>query len=72
MAASANTIAPNRHRDRLLTVIEAGEELGTGERHVRRLVQERRITFVKVGRLVRIPESAVRQFIEAGTVEAVR
>lgn len=59
-------------RDRLLTVGEAGDELGTGERHVRRLVQERRIRFVKIGRLVRVPESAIREFIEAGTVEALR
>ena len=71
-ASVVKPICGNGHRDRLLTVAEAGEELGTGERHVRRLVQERRITFVKVGRLVRIPESAVRAFVEAGTVPASR
>jgi excisionase family DNA binding protein len=54
--------------DALLTVEEAGQWLGTGERFARRLVSERRIQFVKVGRHVRIPASAVRNFIEAATV----
>ncbi|RZB18681.1 DNA-binding protein [Streptomyces sp. F001] len=58
--------------DRLLTVAEAGEMLGTGERFVRRLVAERRIRHVKLGRPVRIPESAVAEYIDARTVEPVR
>ena len=59
----------NNNRDPLLTVDEAGELLGTGPRFPRRLIAERRIRFVHVGRLVRIPESALVQFIAAGTVE---
>ena len=55
--------------DRLLTVREAGEVLGTGERFVRRLIAERRIRFVRIGRHVRIPRSALDEFIAAGTVE---
>jgi helix-turn-helix protein len=35
----------------------------------RRLIAERRIRFTRVGRHVRIPESALREFIEAGMVE---
>ncbi|MGW1606252.1 excisionase family DNA-binding protein [Streptomyces eurythermus] len=58
--------------DRLLTVGEAAEQLGTGERFVRRLIAERRIRYVKLGRPVRIPESAVTEYIEARTVEPVR
>lgn len=58
--------------DRLLTVEEAGEVLGTGSRFVRRLVAERRITFVKVGRHVRIPRSALAEFIDAATVRPTR
>ncbi|MFE1198648.1 excisionase family DNA-binding protein [Streptomyces olivaceoviridis] len=58
--------------DRLLTVGEAAEQLGTGERFVRRLITERRIRYVKLGRPVRIPESAVTEYIEARTVEPVR
>ena len=57
--------------ERLLTVVEAAELLGTTERFPRRLITERRIRFVRVGRHVRIPESAVHEFIEAGTVEPI-
>lgn len=55
--------------DRLLTVSEAAEILSTSERFPRRLIEERRIRFVRVGRHVRIPESALREFIAAGLVE---
>jgi excisionase family DNA binding protein len=54
---------------RLLSVAEVAELLGTTERFPRRLIAERRIRFVRVGRHVRIPESAVRDFISAGSVE---
>jgi excisionase family DNA binding protein len=56
---------------RLLTVGQVAELLGTTERFPRRLIAERRITFVRVGRHVRIPESAVREFIAAGLVAPV-
>ncbi|MGW6914865.1 excisionase family DNA-binding protein [Kitasatospora sp. NPDC054939] len=59
--------------DRLLTIKEAAEVLGTwetsGERFPRRLVAERRITFVKVGRHVRIPETALADYVGANTVQ---
>ena len=58
--------------DRLLTVGQVAELLGTTERFPRRLVAERRIRFVRVGRHVRIPESAVQEFIAAGLVEPIR
>jgi excisionase family DNA binding protein len=54
--------------DRLLTVDQAGELLNTGPRFVRRLIAERRIEFVHVGRHVRISESALLRFVEAGSV----
>jgi excisionase family DNA binding protein len=57
--------------DRLLTVAEAAELLSTSPRFPRRLIEERRIRFVRVGRHVRIPESALREFIAAGLVEPV-
>jgi excisionase family DNA binding protein len=47
------------------------ELLGTTERFPRRLIADRRIRFVRVGRHVRIPESALREFIAAGVVEPV-
>jgi excisionase family DNA binding protein len=60
--------------DRLLTVAQAAELLGTSERFPRRLIAERRIRFVRLGESgkrghVRIPESALREFIAAGLVE---
>ena len=54
--------------DRLLTVDEAGAILSTGPRFVRRLIAERRIEFVRVGRHVRISESVLAAFVEAGRV----
>jgi excisionase family DNA binding protein len=54
--------------DRLLSVDQVAELLGTTVRFPRRLIEERRITFVKVGRHVRIPESAVTAFVTANTV----
>jgi excisionase family DNA binding protein len=55
----------------LLTVGQAAERLGTGPRFVRRLIAERRIEYHKVGRHVRISESALADFIAAGLVEQV-
>lgn len=46
--------------ERFLSVVQVAELLGTTVRFPRRLIEERRITYVKVGRHVRIPESAVR------------
>ncbi|MFB7635713.1 excisionase family DNA-binding protein [Streptomyces sp. NPDC056149] len=57
--------------DRLLNVEQVAERLGTTVRFSRRLVEERRITFVKVGRHVRIRESVVEAYIAANTVESV-
>ena len=61
----------SRRAERLLTCGEAADRLGTSERFSRRLVAERRIRFVRVGRHVRIPESAVDELIQAGTVEPI-
>ena len=54
---------------RLLTVAQVAELLGTSERFPRRLISERRIEFVRVGRHVRISERTLAEFIEAGTIE---
>jgi excisionase family DNA binding protein len=53
----------------LLTVEAAAERLSTSPRFIRRLIAERRIEFVKVGRHVRISEAALAKFIDAGRVE---
>jgi excisionase family DNA binding protein len=61
----ANAMAQGR----LLTVDAAAERLSTSPRFIRRLIAERRIEFVKVGRHVRISESALAEFVDAGRVE---
>ena len=55
--------------ERLLTVTQTAELLGTSERFPRRLIAERRIRFVRIGRHVRIPETALREYVAAGVVE---
>ncbi|TLS46920.1 helix-turn-helix domain-containing protein [Streptomyces montanus] len=57
--------------DRYLSVDQVAELLGTTTRFPRRLIEERRIRYVKVGRHVRIPETAVREYIASRTVEPV-
>ena len=57
--------------ERLSTLEESAQVLGTGVRFLRRLVAERRIEFVKVGRHVRVPLHALRAYIDDATVQAV-
>nr|MDT0658962.1 helix-turn-helix domain-containing protein [Micromonospora sp. DSM 115978] len=54
--------------DELLTAEEVAARLRATPRFVRRLVAERRIAFVKVGRLVRFEASAVAAYIEKNRV----
>lgn len=54
--------------EQLLSVETVAERLDTKPRFVRRLIAERRIEFHRVGRHVRISESALAAFIEAGRV----
>lgn len=56
--------------DRLLTVDEAAIQMNVNPRFVRRLIHERRIDVRHLGKYVRIRESAVEAFIEAGAVPA--
>ena len=56
----------------LLSVAEAGEYLGTGERFIRRLITERRIGYVKVGKYVRLERTTLDAFVDAGRVHSQR
>ena len=58
--------------DTLLSVEQAAERLGTSARFVRRLIAERRITYVKLGRHVRIAEHDLINLVVTGRVEAGR
>jgi len=57
---------------KLLSVFAFAEELGVSPACIRRWILERKITIVKVGRLVRIPHSEASRVIEQGTIPARR
>lgn len=56
---------------RILDVPGAAAYTGTSERFVRRLVAERRLPYLKIGRHVRFEIADLEAFIAAGRVEAV-
>jgi excisionase family DNA binding protein len=58
-------------RSRLLTIAQAAEQLGVTPRMVRRLTGSRQLPFVKVGRLVRIREDDILDFVSDSTVPSV-
>ena len=55
----------------LLDINEAADRLGTTERHMRALIADRKIAYIKVGRLVRFDPSALDTWIKANTITAV-
>lgn len=71
---TAHRMIQERHSPRgpLLSVAEAGEYLGTGERFIRRLITERRISYVKVGKYVRLERLTLDAFVDAGRVHSQR
>jgi len=66
--ATSEQVALDERHDPLLTVAQAGDYLGTGERFIRRLIAQRRISYVKLGKYVRLQRSTLDAFIEAGRV----
>lgn len=57
--------------EQLLTRDEAADALRSTPRFIRRLIAERRIRFVYVGRTPHIPESAIAEYIAEHTVYPV-
>ena len=53
---------------RLLDIRDVAEHLGVTERHVRRLVAERRIPFVKWGHLLRFDPDEIVSWLDGVTV----
>ncbi len=66
--ASAHEPTPLGDPGQLLTIDQAAEYLGTGQRFVRRLISERRIPYVKLGKHVRLEQCALDAFVAAGRV----
>lgn len=54
---------------RLLTVTEAAERMGLSARTLRRLVQQRKIRHLRIGRLIRISAWDVDGFVTDSTIE---
>lgn len=48
----------------LMNIDQVAERLGTSVRHIRRLVHERRIPHVKVGRLVRFDPHEIELWLD--------
>lgn len=55
----------------LMDIREVETTFGISERMLRRLVAERRLSFVKVGRLVRFRPEVIAAWLDTNTVEAV-
>ncbi len=72
MTAHRTTEQRRSLSDPLLTVAQAGEYLGTGERFIRRLITERRISYVEVGKYVRLERTTLDAFVDAGRVPSLR
>ncbi len=60
---------PRSMTEHLLTVEQAATHLQTSPRFIRRLIFERRIPFIKLGRHVRVKASDLDAYIAAGRIE---
>jgi excisionase family DNA binding protein len=56
----------------LLTIAEVAELLGVSVRHIRRLVQERRVPYIKWGHLLRFDLDEIEAWIAQHHVDALR
>jgi excisionase family DNA binding protein len=56
----------------LLTIEELADHLGVTVRHIRRLISEKRVPYVKVGRFVRFDPTAVAASLHRSTIDALR
>jgi excisionase family DNA binding protein len=57
---------------RLLTIDQLAEHLGITTRHVRRLIAERRVPYLKVGKLVRFDPGEIAGWLDGRRVTCGR
>jgi excisionase family DNA binding protein len=71
-AQSGRLVLSNRRSgpSRLLTIEQAADRLSVSIRNIRHQIYRRKIPIVKIGRLVRIDETDLQDFIERGRVPA--
>lgn len=55
---------PRARREPLMNIADTAERLGVTVRHVRRLVTERRIPFVKWGHLLRFDPAEIEEWLD--------
>lgn len=56
----------------LLTMDQLAERLGVTRRHVRRLVEERRVPFLRVGRFIRFDPAQIADWLNSNRVPRLR
>ncbi len=62
--ATASKNDPKPPVGRLLTIVEVATGLGVDVRHIRRLVHERRIPYIKWGHLLRFDPAEIATWID--------
>jgi excisionase family DNA binding protein len=65
-----STANANNQLPELLDVVELARHLGVNVRHVRRLIAERRIPFIKWGHLIRFDPDEIVAWLEANRCHA--
>jgi excisionase family DNA binding protein len=66
LTADERTPARAIRRPKLLTLKQVADQLSVNERHVRRLVAERRIPYVKWGHLLRFDPDEIAEWFDGG------
>jgi excisionase family DNA binding protein len=69
MAVATTSSDPAGSPRRLIGITQLAERLGVSIRHVRRLVHERRIPFIKWGHLIRFDPDDIEAWVEAAKVK---
>ena len=67
-----STVSTTDDMGALLDIPAVAERLGVTERFVRRLVEENRVTYHKVGKFVRFYQQDITDWIAEGRVERKR
>lgn len=67
-------VAPDDHRmtRQLIDIHGVADQLGVTDRHIRRLVYERRIPYIKWGHLLRFDPDDIERWIDHARTEANR
>ncbi len=67
-----NAAKQNQQPEQMYTITETAKVLGVSEKSVWNFVYSRRLGSVLIGRMRRIPISAIQELVERGTVTAVQ